>query len=129
MQRPNRAALLLGGKDLRVAELKLSGRAVEDIMVFAQTPCSPGWNKWRHGTCFGFLPAPKDGISDLTDMYLEVFGEPEPGRNPCTRDPRRASTGASPVQRRSGIGYLPGRPRKSASFRRLRALPKGRRTG
>jgi hypothetical protein len=48
-------------------------------MVFAQAPCSPGWKKWRHGTCLGLLSAPEDGISDITEMYLETFGEPEPG--------------------------------------------------
>jgi hypothetical protein len=189
---------------LRV-ELKLCGPLSGDIMVFAQTPCSPGWNKWRRGTCIGLLPTPKEGISDITERYLEAFGEPEPGRKvfirtrqqrngweaepkdvselvpvtpvsdrrrtgvppvpfslptprrtpvlvrpahrlptqlppvrgprhrtiwkPCTRDPRRASTGASPVQRRSGTGYLPSRRRKYAPLRKLRALPKGRRTG
>jgi hypothetical protein len=61
-------------------ELKLSGPAVEDIMVFAQAPCSPGWKKWRHGTCLGLLPVPRNGVSDITELYLEAFGEPEPGR-------------------------------------------------
>jgi hypothetical protein len=49
-------------------------------MVFAQAPCSPGRRKWRHGVCLGLLPAPQNGISDITEMYLETFGEPEPGR-------------------------------------------------
>jgi hypothetical protein len=197
-------ALRLGYLDGRLrVELKLSGPAVEDIMVFAQTPCSPGWNKWRHGTCLGLLPAPKNGISDITEMYLEEFGEPEPGRKvfirtrqqrngweaepkdvsklvpvtpvsaqrrtgvppvpfslptprrtpvlvrpahrlptqlpparcprhrpirkPCTRDPRRAPTGASPVQYRSGESYS-GCPGTVAALRRLRILlePRGR---
>jgi hypothetical protein len=61
-------------------ELKLSGPVPEHIMVFAQAPCSPGWKKWRHGTCLGLLPVPQNGISDITEMYLEAFGEPAPGR-------------------------------------------------
>ena len=61
-------------------ELKLFGPVAEDIMVFAQAPCSPGWKKWRHGTCLGLLPAPENGISDITEMCLVAFGEPEPGR-------------------------------------------------
>src|SRR5208282_3711028 len=63
---------------LRV-ELRLSGPVAEDIMVFAQAPCRPGWTKWRHGTCLGLLPVPQHGISDITEMYREAFGEPGPG--------------------------------------------------
>jgi len=75
------AALTLRYVDGRLRlELKLSGPVAEDIMVFARAPCRPGWKKWRHGTCLGLLPAPQDGISDITSMYLERFGEPEPGR-------------------------------------------------
>jgi hypothetical protein len=57
---------------LRV-ELSLSGPVAEDIMVFAQAPCSPGWKRWRHGTCLGLLPVPQNGVSDITEMYLEAF--------------------------------------------------------
>ena len=61
-------------------ELKFSGPVPDDIMVFAQAACSPGRKKWRHGTCLGLLPAPQNGTSEITEMYLEAFGEPEPGR-------------------------------------------------
>ena len=75
------AALSLRYVDGRLRlELRLSGPVAEDIMVFAQAPCSPGWKKWRHGTCLGLLPAPQDGISDITEIYRQAFGEPEPGR-------------------------------------------------
>jgi hypothetical protein len=47
-------------------------------VVWRPAVSSPGWKKWRHGTCL--LPAPQNGISDITEMYLEAFGEPEPGR-------------------------------------------------
>ena len=66
-------------------ELRLSRPVAEDVMVFAQAPCRPGWKKWRHGTCLGLLPAPQDGISDITEMYLAAFGEPEPGRKVIIR--------------------------------------------
>jgi hypothetical protein len=185
-------------------ELKVSGPVPEDMMVFAQAPCSPGRKKWRHGTCLGLLPAPENGISDITEMYLEAFGDPEPGRKvfvrtrqqrygwegkandlselvpvnplaaqrrtavpnacfplsrpcrtllplclahglptlplpviepchrpmrkPCTRDRHRASTGAPPLQYRSGAGY-PGPGRKITPPPRPRIPPEPRRTG
>ena len=61
-------------------ELTLPGPVVEDIMLFAQAPCRPGWKKWRHGICLGLLPPPHNGLSDITDLYLAAFGEPEPGK-------------------------------------------------
>ena len=61
-------------------ELRLSGPVVEDIMLFAQAPCRPGWKKWRHGTCLGLLPPPHNRLSDITDLYLAAFGHPEPGK-------------------------------------------------
>ena len=185
-------------------ELKFSGPVSEDIMVFAQAPCSPGWKKWRHGTCLGLLPVPQDGISDITEMYLEAFGPPEPGRKvfirtrqqrdgwedkakdlnelvpiillavqsrtgvppfpfpipkpcrnpvpvwlgrrlptqppalcppshrlmhrPCTRDRHHTSTGAPPVQCRSGSGH-PSLLRTVAPRSKLRTLPESRRIG
>ena len=59
--------------------LKLSGPVTEDIRVFAQAPCSPGWKKWRHGTCLGLLPVAQNGISDISEMYVQAFGAPGPG--------------------------------------------------
>ena len=54
-------------------------------MVFAQAPCSPLRNKWRHGTCLGLLPASKNGISDIARQYLAAFGDPESGRKVIIR--------------------------------------------
>jgi hypothetical protein len=51
-----------------------------------------------------------------------------PMQRPCTRDPRRAPTGASPVQYRSGRGH-PRSPRTLTPLPRLRPLPKPRPTG
>ena len=59
--------------------LKVSGPLTEDIMVFAQAPCGPGRKKWRHGAYLGLLPAPQRGESDITEMYVARYGQPEPG--------------------------------------------------
>jgi hypothetical protein len=60
--------------------LRVSGSATEDIMVFGQAPCSAGRKKWRHGAYLGLLPAPQAGESDITDVYVQKYGEPEPGK-------------------------------------------------
>ncbi len=53
---------------------------VEDIMVFGAAPCSAGRKKWRHGAYLGLLPAPVGGESDITEMYVARYGEPEAGK-------------------------------------------------
>ena len=60
--------------------LKVPGPVTEDIMVFGQAPCSAGREKWRHGAYLGLLPAPEQGESDITEMYVAKYGEPEPGK-------------------------------------------------
>jgi len=59
--------------------LKVSGPVTEDIMVFGQAPCSAGRMKRRNVAYLGLLPAPQDGISDITDMYIAKYGEPRAG--------------------------------------------------
>ena len=49
-------------------------------MVFGQAPCGAGWKKWRHGAYLGLLPAPQAGESDITDLYVQKYGQPEPGK-------------------------------------------------
>lgn len=60
--------------------LRISGPVAEDIMVFAQAPCSAGRKKWRHGACLVLLPASQDAECDITDLYVQRYGEPEPGK-------------------------------------------------
>jgi hypothetical protein len=60
--------------------LRVSGPLAEDIMVFGQAPCSAGRKKWRHGAYLGLLPAPQAGESDITDLYVQKYGQPEPGK-------------------------------------------------
>jgi hypothetical protein len=60
--------------------LRVSGPVTDDIMLFGQAPCSAGRKKWRHGAYLGLLPAPQAGESDITDLYVQRYGEPEPGK-------------------------------------------------
>ena len=60
--------------------LRVSGPVAEDIMVIGQAPCSAGRKKWRHGVYLGLLPAAQAGESDITDLYVQRYGEPEPGK-------------------------------------------------
>ena len=39
-----------------------------------------GRKKWRTGAWLGLLPAPARGESDITEMYVAKYGEPEPGK-------------------------------------------------
>jgi hypothetical protein len=59
--------------------LNVTGPVTEDIMVFGQAPCSAGRSKRRNVAYLGLLPAPQDGMSDITDLYIARYGEPRPG--------------------------------------------------
>jgi hypothetical protein len=59
--------------------LRVSGPVVEDIMVFGQAPCSAGRSKRRNVAYLGLLPPPQNGMSDITDIYVARYGEPNPG--------------------------------------------------
>jgi hypothetical protein len=59
--------------------LSVSGPVTEDIMVFGQAPCSAGRSKRRNVAYLGLLPAPQDGMSDITDLYVARYGEPRAG--------------------------------------------------
>ena len=48
-------------------------------MVFGQAPCSAGRSKRRNVAYLGLLPAPVNGFSDITDLYMARYGEPRPG--------------------------------------------------
>jgi hypothetical protein len=59
--------------------LRVTGPVAEDIMVFGQAPCSAGRMKRRNVAYLGLLPAPQNGMSDITDIYIARYGEPRPG--------------------------------------------------
>ena len=59
--------------------LRVTGPVTEDIMVFGQAPCSAGRMKRRNVSFLGLLPAPQDGMSDITGIYVARYGEPRAG--------------------------------------------------
>jgi hypothetical protein len=59
--------------------LNFTAPVTEDIMVFAQAPCSAGRRKRRNISYLGLLPAAQDGLSDITAMYVARYGAPRPG--------------------------------------------------
>jgi hypothetical protein len=70
--------LVNGENGVRVL-LRVIGPLTEDIMVFGQAPCSAGRMKRRNVAYLGLLPAPQNGLSDITDMYVARYGEPRAG--------------------------------------------------
>ena len=60
--------------------LQVTGPITTDIMVFGQAPCSAGWKKWRSGAYLGLLPPPRSGECDITDLYVNRYGQPLPGK-------------------------------------------------
>jgi hypothetical protein len=64
-------------------------RLVEDIMVFGAAPCSAGRKKCRNVAYLGLLPVPVGGESDITEMYVERYGEPKPGERVFIRTRRQ----------------------------------------
>ncbi|MGO8930858.1 MAG: hypothetical protein ACLQU3_28715 [Limisphaerales bacterium] len=59
--------------------LKLTAPITTDIMVFGQAPCSAGRNKRRNISYLGLLPPARDGLCDITALYVARFGTPRPG--------------------------------------------------
>jgi hypothetical protein len=70
--------LLNGENGVRLL-LNVNGPVTEDIMVFGQAPCSAGRSKRRNVAYLGLLPAPQNGMSDITDIYVARYGEPRAG--------------------------------------------------
>jgi hypothetical protein len=58
-------------------KVKVAGPVVGNIMVFGAKPCSAGRRKWRNGAYLGLLPAPAGGESDITELYVQRYGEPK----------------------------------------------------
>jgi hypothetical protein len=71
--------ILTNGEDGVRLLLRVSGPLTEDIMVFGQVPCSAGRMKRRNVSYLGLLPAPQDGLSDITELYVARYGEPRAG--------------------------------------------------
>jgi len=56
------------------------GTASEDIMVFAQTPCSCGRMKHRRLCYIGLAGPATAGQCEITGPYIARFGQPAPGQ-------------------------------------------------
>ena len=76
---PTGQLMLSNGEDGVRLLLRVTGPVTEDIMVFGQAPCSAGRMKRRNVSYLGLLPAPQDGMSDITDIYVARYGEPRAG--------------------------------------------------
>jgi hypothetical protein len=57
-----------------------AGTAVEDIMLFAQAPCSAGRMKPRRVNYLCLLGPAMDGLCNITAAYVAKHGEPRPGQ-------------------------------------------------
>jgi hypothetical protein len=60
-------------------KLSVSGAPAEHIMVLGAAPCSAGVAYVDHFVILGLLPAPTDGFSDISDMYIGRYGKPPVG--------------------------------------------------
>jgi hypothetical protein len=56
------------------------GAAVEDIMLFAQAPCSAGRMKHRRVNYLSLLGSAANGQCDITAPYVARYGQPVPGQ-------------------------------------------------
>ena len=73
-----RLTLTNGEEGVRLL-LSVTGPVTEDVMVFGQAPCSAGRMKRRNVAYLGLLPAPQNGMSDITEIYVARYGEPRAG--------------------------------------------------
>ena len=49
-----------------------------DLLLFGSAPCSAGWSTMRRPVYLGLLPAPREGVHDITALYLARFRAPTP---------------------------------------------------
>jgi len=110
-------------------EVLVAPRPKGDFLVFASAPCSPGWSRMRRPVYLGLLPAPADGISDITPLYLARFRAPRPGEQVfiCTRQHRHGWEG--PAATHSGLGPPRPAPGPGAPPSALRITHRARRGG
>jgi hypothetical protein len=52
----------------------------EHTIVQGAAPCSPGVSCVQHFPNLGFLPAPVEGWSDITALYVAWYGVPPVGK-------------------------------------------------
>jgi hypothetical protein len=59
--------------------LPVASAPVQYTVVWGAAPCSAGRSSAQHFKILGFLPAPVGGVSDITDLYVAMFGKIPPG--------------------------------------------------
>ena len=73
--------LTIGYDDAGNVQLRLAvGAAVEDIMLYAQAPCSAGRMKQRRVSYLSLLGPATNGQCDITAPYIARFGQPAAGQ-------------------------------------------------
>jgi hypothetical protein len=67
---------ITGTGDGIALKLSVSGTPTEEIMVYGSPPQNAGRERCRDYRYLGLLPAPDEGVSDITRQYLKKFGVP-----------------------------------------------------
>jgi hypothetical protein len=74
-------ALAITNDDGAIAlKLNVPSAPARFTLIWATAPCSAGLTFPPRFVCLGLLPAPVDGISDITALYLARYGAPPPGK-------------------------------------------------
>jgi hypothetical protein len=60
-------------------KLRVSSLPTQYILVCGDAPVGSGVRYVHHFPFLGFLPAPKDGWSDITELYVARYGVPKAG--------------------------------------------------
>ena len=61
-------------------KLRVPGPTAQHTLVYAAAPVGSAVSHVRHIPFLGLLPPPKDGWSDITDLYVARFGVPKPNQ-------------------------------------------------
>ena len=79
-QNPVEELLISNNGGIITLKLRVPALPAEHTIVQAAAPCSPGISRAQHFPCLGFLPAPTDGWSDITALYVDWYGVPPAGQ-------------------------------------------------
>ena len=63
-----------------VLGLEVSGEAPGAIKVYGAAPQNRGTTRGRDFKVLCRLPPPRNGVSDITQWYVQRYGVPEPGK-------------------------------------------------
>jgi hypothetical protein len=71
--------------DRVVLKVEVSGAVTDPIKVYAAAPQNRGTSRGRDFRVLGRLPPPRHGASDVTVLFVQKFGVPEPGKRVFVR--------------------------------------------